>query len=79
MEKKTIIFLYNLNSKILIITAIFYIGYNMYYGWNLEPESKLESFFDSLVKIFINIGMIIYLIPLIYIHEEYLNKLKDDS
>lgn len=58
-----------------VITLIYYFGYNMYFGWNKEPESFVEEGFDT-VFMFLVAFIIVTFLDCIY--EYFIYQLKKD-
>lgn len=56
--------------KIWLFTWIFWIAYNTYFGWNLHSQSNAESTCDLIFKVALNIGIVIYFMPLLKLYEK---------
>lgn len=59
-----------LGKNIILISWIYYIIYNSYFGWNWDSQSDAESNCDTIFKIIVYVGITIYLIPLFKLYEK---------
>jgi len=50
---------------LLILSAIYYVIYNSYFGWNLVSESKNELINDIIYKVFNQFGLVLMFLPLV--------------
>lgn len=62
--------LINIAKTIWIFNWCYYIIYNVYFGFNWEPQSIAESNCDTVFKVVVYGALILYLIPLFRIYEK---------
>lgn len=61
-------------KTLIVLNLIYWLMYNTVFGWNMHPESELETIFD-LVYIFIyKVSIAIYLLPLLDLYENKVKK-----
>jgi|LauGreDrversion4_2_1035121.scaffolds.fasta_scaffold3903781_1 hypothetical protein len=63
--------------RLIIFTWIFFLIYNIYFGWNLHSQSNAESTCDLIFHWSIRIGVIIYILPVFKIYEKMVKSLVD--
>ena len=64
----------NFAIVILKLNFVYWLIYNTYFGWNMIAQSELETSFDNVFKLAINIGLIIYFLPLLDMYERFIKK-----
>ena len=55
---------------ILFFNWIYFLIYNIYFGFNWESQSVAESNCDYVFKISLSVAIILYIIPLFRLYEE---------
>jgi len=63
-----------IGSWLFLITVIFSVIYNSYFGWNELPESDAEVLCDEVYSVLFTVAIVIYLSPLIAIYELWVKK-----
>lgn len=61
---------FRIGLKIIVYNYIFFLIYNSYYGWNLQPVSISERVCDIIYTIMHNIGLFLFLLPLFIIYKD---------
>jgi len=62
-------------GKILIMIGFaMWIIENIYFGWNKLPMSEAEETCDIIVKIFMYLGFLIYILPIWSLYENAVKK-----
>tara|TARA_R110000851_G_scaffold87648_1_gene191049 strand:- start:18064 stop:18327 length:264 start_codon:yes stop_codon:yes gene_type:complete len=73
----------NVATIILGLSTIFYLSYNTYFGWNLEPHSVAEVWCDIISQGSYKLACILFLSPLVgwYVDfiESHEKKMKDQE
>lgn len=59
-----------LAKNLIALAWVYYLIYNTYFGWNWHSESISESNCDTIFKIIIYVGLIIYIIPFLKLYEK---------
>lgn len=68
-----------IGNRIIIAGFIFFIIYNTWFGWNLQPESKMEEYMDTLFGWLVTVGLCFYFYPLIKIYERRVKRWEEDE
>jgi hypothetical protein len=63
-----------IGGTLCFIGAIIFVIENFYFGWNMKPLSDAERYADIIVKIFIYLGIYIYMAPVFKLYEEAVEK-----
>jgi hypothetical protein len=56
------------STVLLVVSILFWIIYNSIFGWNLEPESRVESICDIIYITLTVIALMLYFEPLISLY-----------
>jgi len=64
----------NLAKNIIILTILFMVVYNSYFGWNLHPTSPEERLCDMIASLASKLAIFFYLIPLFSLYESTVKK-----
>jgi len=62
-------------ESLILVTAVFFVLYNTYFGWNLEPMSPLELLCDNIAVGGFRTGIALHLFPA---YKIYLNWTKGE-
>lgn len=65
--------------RLAFFATVFWIGYNTYFGWNIHPESELESTLDNVYSIAVAIAIVFYLYPILGVYEGFIKKWEDNK
>lgn len=57
-------------KNLIALAWVYYLIYNTYFGWNLHSESISESNCDTIFKIIMYVGLIIYISPFLKLYEK---------
>lgn len=60
----------NIAQTIWFFNWIYFLVYNIYFGFNWESQSVAESNCDTVFRVVLYIGFIIYLLPLFKLYEK---------
>ena len=63
-----------LASNIMIVSLVFFLLYNSYFGWNDNPINKIEEICDGVFHLFFNLSLIIYFSPILSLYEKYVKE-----
>lgn len=69
----------NLASKIATAWVFYFIIYNIYFGWNIEPINDYEEICDLISKVWILIVFFIYTMPLFGLYRYHVTKMENDK
>ena len=61
-----------LGTIIWILSSIFFVAYNFYFGWNAEAESELERIFDDLYKYLMSLGLLLFTFPFVRLYSKFI-------
>lgn len=60
----------NIAKNIQLFNLIYFLIYNIYFGFNWESQSVAESNCDTIFKAVLYVAFIIYLLPLFKLYEK---------
>jgi hypothetical protein len=52
-------------AVVWLLSCIFFLIYNTYFGWNLQPINENEVFCDTLFERCMSFGLILYIYPFV--------------
>lgn len=67
------------SKYILNIILILWVIGNFYFGWNKEPLSVNEEYFDDFINAGLLLYLVVYLIPLLRIYEKKVKEYDDNN
>lgn len=59
-------------NTLMVISVLFFIVYNTYFGWNKLPVSEIEQTCDNIFSLGMVIGLVWYLLPLVKVYEDFI-------
>ena len=66
--------LLQIGSRLLQIGLLIYLIENFYFGWNKLPMSDMELYADNTVRVLMNIGLVLYAMPIFWLYEDAVKK-----
>lgn len=67
--------LLKIGRVVFLLWAIYFISYNTYFGWNVEPINEIEKKFDVVSNILWYLSMFFYFLPILTLYEKAVEKL----
>ena len=58
--------------RLLIVSMLFWVCYNTYFGWNLKPINDIEESCDTIFSVLRFFGLVIFFSPLLDVYVDFI-------